>query len=162
MSRTMEAPSTASASASLIPFKRVAIGAGAGMVVGLLFTFVVTYPAASVAGLGLATAGACFAFLSFHRRLTTGWLALLAGAAVGGVVGGAIGAANEPPPCSGDGLCLDFSGLTTAFYAGAGLLLGASAGLVLGTLITYAVLRRRSRSSAKEPSQHLGSQHDVR
>jgi hypothetical protein len=76
MSWTMEAPSIASASASLIP-KRVAIGAGAGMVVGLLFTFVVTYPAASFTGLGFSTAGACFAFLSFHRRLTTGWLAVL-------------------------------------------------------------------------------------
>jgi hypothetical protein len=74
MRQTMESPNSASTSAALIPFKRVAIGVGAGMFVGLLFTFVVTYPAALVAGLGLASAGACFAFLSFHRRLTTAGL----------------------------------------------------------------------------------------
>jgi hypothetical protein len=154
MSQTMEAPNTASASAALIPFKRVAIGAGTGWFVGLLFTlFAVTNPAALGADLALATAGACFAFLSFHRRLTAGWLAVLAGAAVGGVIGGAIGAANEPPPCQpGEDFCIDLSGVTTGVYAGAGLLLGACAGLVLGTLVTYVLLRRHSRGTALEAS----------
>ena len=154
MSRTMEAHNTASASAAVIPFKRVTIGAGAGLFVGMLFTrFAVTSPAALGADLPLATAGACFAFLSFHRRLGTGWLAILAGAAAGTALGAGIGAANEPPPCQpGEDFCLDLNGVTTAVYAGAGLVLGAFAGLVLVTLTTYIVLRRRSRNTASQAS----------